>query len=142
MKNYQSLLNRLFQFIFWGWNLIFLSVVYCGILPFIGVLLVVATFDGTIPLDFALTLLALIAIPTASTIYGARYLRYHPQALIRWFYGVEAPLVTWCLVRLFLIRELTFANTLILGTLLVCIVAFAIEVLQGYRGNQKVFSRV
>ncbi|MEL6496890.1 MAG: PEP-CTERM sorting domain-containing protein, partial [Cyanobacteria bacterium J06623_7] len=38
--------------------------------------------------------------------------------------------------------ELTFANTLILGTLLVCIVAFAIEVLQGYRGNQKVFSRV
>jgi len=142
MKNYQSLLNRLFQFIFWGWNLIFLSVVYCGILPFIGVLLVVATFDGTIPLDFALTLLALIAIPTASTIYGARYLRYHPQALIRWFYGVEAPLVTWCLVRLFLIRELTFANTLILGTLLVCIVAFAIEVLQGYRANQKVFSQV
>ncbi|MEM6613953.1 MAG: TIGR02921 family PEP-CTERM protein, partial [Cyanobacteria bacterium P01_C01_bin.72] len=142
MNNQKSLLNKLFQVIFWGWNLIFLSVVYCGILPFIGVWLFMATLEGTIPLDFALTLLALIAVPTASTVYGARYLRHQPQELIRWFYGVEAPLVTWCLVRLFLIRELTFANTLILGTLLVCIVAFAIEVLQGYRHNQKVFSWV
>ncbi|MEO1673273.1 MAG: PEP-CTERM sorting domain-containing protein, partial [Cyanobacteria bacterium J06631_2] len=118
MNNQKSLLNKLFQVIFWGWNLIFLSVVYCGILPFIGVWLIVATFEGTIPLDFALTLLALIAVPTASTVYGARYLRHQPRELIRWFYGVEAPLVTWCFVRLFLIRELTFANTLILGTLL------------------------
>ena len=142
MKNLKLLRNVFFQTIFWGWNLIFLSVVYCGILPFIGVWLIIATFEGTIPLDFALTLLALIAIPTACAIYGLKYLRKQPEELIRWFYGVEAPLVTWCLVRLFIIRELTFASSLILGTLLVCIVAFAIEVLQGYQGNRKVFSWV
>ena len=142
MNNIKSFSNKLYQTSFWGWNLIFLSGVYLGILPFIGVWLVIATFEGTIPLDFALTLLALIAVPTACTIYGGKYLKHKPKALMRWFYGVEAPLVTWCLVRLFLIRELTFANTLILGTLLVCIVAFAIEVLQGFRANQKVFSWV
>ena len=140
MENIKSLRNFLFQSIFWGWNLIFLAVVYCGILPFIGILLIAATFEGTIPLDFFLTLLALIAVPTASTIYGLKYLKKKPEELMRWFYGVEAPLVVWCLIRLFVIRELTFASTLILGTLLVSIVAFAIEVLQGYQANNKVFS--
>ena len=140
MENIRPLRNFIFQSIFWGWNLIFLTVVYCGILPFVGIFLVIATFEGTIPVDFCLTFLALIAIPTVCTIYGLRYLRNQPQELMRWFYGVEAPLVVWCLVRLFLIRELTPASTLILGTLLVCIVAFAIEVLQGYRANRKVFS--
>ena len=140
MTNIKSLRNNLFQTIFWGWNLIFLSVVYCGILPFIGVLLIIATFEGAIPLDFCLTMVALIAVPAASTIYGTKYLSDQPEELMRWFYGVEAPLVTWCLVRLFLIREFTLASTLVLGTLLVCIVAFAIEVLQGYQANRKVFS--
>jgi len=140
MENIKLLRNILFQTIFWGWNLIFLSVVYCGILPFIGVLLIIATFEGTIPLDFCLTMVALIAVPAASTIYGLKYLTNQPEELMRWFYGVEAPLVTWCLIRLFLIRELTFGSTLVLGTLLVCIVAFAIEVLQGYRANRQVFS--
>ena len=142
MENIKQLRNFSYQTIFWGWNLIFLSVFYCGILPFIGAALIIATFEGTIPFDFTLALLTLIAVPTVCTIYGAKYLRSQPKELMRWFYGVEAPLVTWCLVRLFLIRELTFASTLILGTLLVCIVAFAIEVLQGYRANQKVFSWV
>ena len=142
MKNLKLLRNVLFQTIFWSWNLIFLSVVYCGILPLIGVWLIIAAVEGTIPLDFALTLIALIAVPTACTIYGLKYLSKQPEELIRWFYGVEAPLVTWCLVRLFIIRELTWASSLILGTLLVCIVAFAIEVLQGYQANCKVFSWV
>lgn len=149
MKHLKLLLKPLFnqrhtffQLIFWGWNLIFLSVVYCGITPLVGIWLIIATFEGVVPLDFALTLLALIAVPTASTFYGLKYLKNQPAKLMQWFYGVEAPLMTWCLVRLFLIRELTFANTLILGTMLVCIAAFAIEVLRGYRGNQKVFSWV
>ena len=140
MENIKLLRDFLFQSIFWGWNLIFLTVVYCGILPFVGIFLVIATFEGTVPVDFCLTFIALIAVPTVSTIYGLKYLIKQPQELMRWFYGVEAPLVVWCLVRLFLIRELTPASTLVLGTLLVCIVAFAIEVLQGYRANRRVFS--
>jgi len=140
MKAIQSLSNFLFGAIFWGWNLIFLATVYCGILPFIGIWLVIATFQGDVPLDFCLTFLTLIAIPIFCSIYGFKYFKDEPKELMRWFYGVEAPLVTWCLVRLFLIRELTLASSLMLGTLLICIVAFAVEVLQGYRDNRKVFS--
>jgi putative PEP-CTERM system integral membrane protein len=142
MENLKLFRNVIFQTIFWGWNLIFLNVIYFGIAPWVGIWLIIATFEGVIPLDFALTLLALIAVPTASTFYGLKYLRNQPTEMMRWFYGVEAPLVTWCLIRLFLIRELTFANTLILGTMLVCIAALAIEVLRGYRDNQKIFSWV
>ncbi|MEL6440049.1 MAG: TIGR02921 family PEP-CTERM protein [Cyanobacteria bacterium J06621_8] len=140
MNKLQQFRNFSYQSIFWGWNLIFICVVYFGILPFIGIPLIVAVLNGTIPLDFGLTLLALIAVPIASIAYGLKYLREQPGELMRWFFGVEAPLVTWCLVRLFLIRELTLATGLILGTLLISIVAFAIEILQGYRANRPVFS--
>ncbi|MEL6929556.1 MAG: TIGR02921 family PEP-CTERM protein, partial [Cyanobacteria bacterium J06600_6] len=142
MENIKKLRNFSYQSIFWGWNLIFLSVVGFGIAPFIGIALIIATLEGTVSFDFALTFLALVAIPIACTIYGAKYLRREPKKLMRWFYGVEAPLVTWCLVRLFIIRELTFASTLILGTLLVCVVAFATEVLRGYQAEKPVFSWV
>jgi len=142
MENIRRFRNFSYQAIFWGWNLIFLSIVGFGITPFIGIALIIAAFEGTVSFDFALTFLALVAVPTACTIYGAKYLRNQPKELMRWFYGVEAPLVTWCLVRLFIIRELTFASTLILGTLLVCVVAFAIEVLGGYQAERKIFSWV
>ena len=142
MEKIKRFRNFSYQTIFWGWNLIFLSVVYCGILPYVGIWLIISTFEGTTPWDFALTFTALVAIPIACTIYGYRYLRTKPKQLMRWFYGVEAPLVTWCMVRLFIIREFTLASTLVLGTLLVCIVAFAIEVLQGYQADRKVFSWV
>ena len=142
MENIKQLRNFFYQTIFWGWNLIFLCVIYCGILPFIGVWLFIATFEGTIPVDFCLTSIALITVPLVCTIYGAKYLTKKPKELMRWFYGVEAPLVTWCLVRLFIIREFTLASSLILGTLLVCTVAFAIEVLQGYQADRKIFSWV
>ena len=124
---------------FWGWNLIFLTVVYLGILPYIGIPLIAATFDGDIPLDFCLTFIALISIPVAATFIGYKYLRHNPKKLIKFFYGVEAPLFTWCLVRLFLIRELTLASFLVLATLLICIFAFAIDILENYQRKPKAF---
>ncbi|MEL6495294.1 MAG: TIGR02921 family PEP-CTERM protein [Cyanobacteria bacterium J06623_7] len=142
MENIIRLRNFSYHSIFWGWNLIFISIIGFGITPFIGIVLVIAALEGSVSFDFALTFIALVAIPIACTVYGAKYLRKQPKELMRWFYGVEAPLVTWCLVRLFIIREFTLASSLILGTLLVCIVAFAIEVLQGYRTESKVFSWV
>ncbi len=55
-----------------------------------------------------------------------------PLQLLRLFYGVEAPLFLLCLLRLFVLRELTEASTLILGTILISIVAFFLEMLHGY----------
>ena len=140
MKKLRSLTNTVSYSIFWIWNLLFLAIVYLGILPYIGVPLIEATFDGDIPVDFFLTLFALIAVPTVCTFIGAKYFINQPKTLMRLFYGVEAPFFTWCLVRLFLIRELTLASALVLGTLFICISAFTVELLAGYQHNNKVFT--
>lgn len=136
----KKLLNISFHAIFWLWNLAFLAVVYAGILPLIGIDLVAATLDGEIPVEFSLTFLALIAVPTVCTVIGAWRLRKQPTELMRLFYGVEAPLFLLCLLRLFLLRELTPASNLILGTVLLSILAFSIELLRGYAERQRIFA--
>ena len=118
--------------IFWFWNVAFLLVVYVGILPFIGIPLFQATFNGEIEREFMLTFIGLIGCPTICTIIGFKKLRKRPLELLRLFYGVEAPLFLLGLIRLFILRELTPASNLILGTVFVCILAFLGEVLYGY----------
>src|SRR4028118_2270998 len=126
-----------FQTIFWIWNLTFLSIVYLGILPIIGVPLVMATIDGIIPLEFSLTMAATIAVPTVCTVIGAGRFSKQPLELMRWFYGVEAPLFLLCLLRLFVLRELTPASYQIIATIALCIAAFSVEMLYGYLGKKE-----
>ncbi|MEQ8969785.1 MAG: TIGR02921 family PEP-CTERM protein [Coleofasciculus sp. C1-SOL-03] len=134
----KTLLQTTSHAIFWLWNLTFLLVVYFGILPLIGGDLVVAILSGEIEPEFLLPLGGLIAVPTVCTLIGGWRLRRQPLELMRLFYGVEAPLFALCLVRLFLLRELTPASTLILGTGVACMLAFCLEVLRGYaQRNQK-----
>jgi putative PEP-CTERM system integral membrane protein len=129
--------NVIFQIIFWLWNLTFLSIVYLGILPIIGLPLIMATIDGIIPLEFSMTMAALIAVPTVCTIVGARLFVKQPLQLMRLFYGVEAPLFLLCLIRLFVLRELTPPSAQILGTIVLCIAAFFVEILYGYLGKKE-----
>ncbi|WP_427161498.1 TIGR02921 family PEP-CTERM protein [Aliinostoc sp. HNIBRCY26] len=129
--------NVTFEGIFWLWNLNFLTLVYFGILPWVAVPLFQATLQGQIPVEFSLTLVALIAVPTISTIIGGKFLLLQPLQLIRFFYGVEAPLFLLCLLRLFVIRELTPASTQILVTISICIVAFCGELFWGYAPSRK-----
>ncbi len=126
--------------IFWIWNFTFLTVVYIGILPVVGLPLIEATFTGLIPVEFFLTLVGLIAVPTACTCtaLAISHLRQKPLELMRLFYGVEAPLFLLCLIRLFLLRELTSASNLIVSTVVVCILAFSVEMLRGYAERKKV----
>ncbi|MEG4028100.1 MULTISPECIES: TIGR02921 family PEP-CTERM protein [unclassified Microcoleus] len=133
----KQLFDGIFQTIFWAWNLTFLSIVYLGLLPIIGVPLIMATIDGTIPLEFSLTMAATIAVPTVCTVVGSRRFSEQPLQLMRWFYGVEAPLFLLCLLRLFLLRELTPASSLIIATIVLCIAAFSVEMLYGYLGKRE-----
>ncbi|MEM1168832.1 MAG: TIGR02921 family PEP-CTERM protein [Cyanobacteria bacterium P01_H01_bin.35] len=128
----KTFLHLTFYSIFWVWNVTFLGIVYFWILPSIGTSLIEATFSGLIPNQFLITFIGIIAIPTICTIFGGWHFRKQPLQLIRLFYGVEAPLFLLCLLRLFVLRELTEASTLILGTILVSIIAFALEMLCGY----------
>ncbi|PAX51425.1 TIGR02921 family PEP-CTERM protein [Brunnivagina elsteri] len=133
----KSFFNAIFQAIFWGWNLIFLSVVYLGILPFIGIFLILATFEGQIPIEFFFSLCTLIAVPVACTIIGGKKFSSQPLELLRLFYAVEAPLVLLCGLRLFVFRELTPASVHILISIGVCISAFAAEMLYGYANTKR-----
>ncbi|MBD0309168.1 MAG: TIGR02921 family PEP-CTERM protein, partial [Microcoleus sp. T1-bin1] len=127
----------IFKTFFWSWNLTFLLIAYLAILPVIGVILITATIDGIIPLHISLTIAPTIAVPTVSTVIGARRFRKQPLQLMRWFYGVEAPLFLLCLLRLFLLRELTPASYQIIATIALCIAAFLVEMLYGYLGKKE-----
>lgn len=128
MKNFLSTITPL---IFWLWNSCFLLLVYIGILPFVGRELLLATFDGSVPLDFFLTLCYLVVVPTACSFLAATKLAKQPQKLLYLFYGVEAPLFILCLLRLFVMRELTAPSSLIMATISVAIAAFAYYIFYG-----------
>ncbi len=130
-------LNVISYIIFWGWNLIFLSIVYLGILPIIGISLITATVEGQIPFEFFISLITLFVVPLACTVIGAYKFIKQPEELLRLFYGVEAPLVLLCVLRLFIFRELTPASIQILLSVGICISAFAMSMLYGYVGEKR-----
>ncbi len=130
----KKILFGFFYLIFWSWNLIFLMVVYFGLLPQIGLPLIQATFDGNIPFDFVISLIAFILVPTICTLIGWNF-RSDPVKLMRLFYGAEIPLVILCFLRLFIFREVNIASGQIICTILICAFVFMFELLHGYAKN-------
>ena len=134
----KKLIFVLTHLLFWGWNLLWLALVYIWMLPAIGLDLLAGTFEGVIPVNFAITLLLLFAVPTACAVFGFRkHFRASAYNLIALLYGVEAPLFILLLLWLFLIRERTLSNSFMLVTLLAVIAAFAIELAYGYAPRRK-----
>jgi putative PEP-CTERM system integral membrane protein len=128
----KSLLHFCYHAIFWLWNLIFLVCIYAGMLPNINETIWQDLFAGEIPLTFLISFVGLVGVPTICTGVGLLRLRKQPEQLIRLFYGVEAPLVLLCVLRLFLIRELTPASAQMLATFGICVIVFSLELLWGY----------
>jgi putative PEP-CTERM system integral membrane protein len=132
MKN---ILHGIHHGIFWLWNLVFLILAYAGFLPELGVPFVKAVLAGEVERELLVPFIALLLIPLICTIVGWLKFRKRPPELMRLFYGVEAPLIILCLIRLFILRELTPASALVIGTAIACIVAFAGELFFGYLGQ-------
>jgi len=130
--NYKSALHLVSHLVFWVWNFTFIGVMYIWILPETGFDLWRAARMGDIEPTFIASFAALMLMPLVCTLVGFFKLRKYPILLMRLFYGVEAPLFTLCLLRLFLLRELTPASGFTLGLVVVAIAMFAIEVLSGY----------
>lgn len=127
----KTFFSAIIPLVFWLWNSCFLLSVYTGILPFVGGGLFLATFEGSVPLDLSLTLCYLVIIPTACSFLAATKLNKQPQKLLFLFYGVEAPLFILCLLRLFVMRELTAASNMIMVTVSVAVAAFAYYLFYG-----------
>ena len=128
--------------IFWIWNLVFIGIVDIWLLPQFGLDLFFDTRNGLVEPTFTVSFLILLIVPVICTILGFWRLRSRPTLLLRLFYGVEAPLFTLCLLRLFLIRELTLASAFTLGLVIFSIFMFAIELLVGYAAHNEKLSWV
>lgn len=116
-----------FQAVFWAWNAGCLLVVGFGILPLIGLPLLQATQQGTVPIEFAGFLAVLVAVPIGFSGIGLAF-RKQPLQLMRLFCGVEAPLFLLALLRLFVLRELTPASTQIFVGVGICMVVILADV--------------
>ena len=123
--------------IFWGWNSLFLMVVYLGFLPLIGGPLVVSLATGQVPLPFVVPLVSFLAVPPVCTAVGLSKLRKHPGKLMRLFYSVEAPIMALCILRLFVLRELTPASTVMVVAGAIAITTVALELMFGYGAYSK-----
>lgn len=129
MKTFFHICSHL---VFWIWNLTFIGLMYLWYLPEFGFDIWQAARSGEIEPTFMVSFAALMIVPLVCTLVGALRLRKYPTLLLRLFYGVEAPLFTLCLLRLFLIRELTVASGFTLGLGVAAIAIFAIEIVSGY----------
>ena len=128
----KSFLNISGAGVFWFWNLAFLLVIYGGLLPTLGTAFWLAGLQGDIQREFLFVFVAILLIPLASVAIASLTFSLQPNKLIRLFYGLEAPLILLLLIRLLALRELTPASHLVLGTLLICLLGFFLELVNGY----------
>jgi len=139
MKKTIAVLSHL---VFWSWNLVFIGIVVIWLLPEYGLDLLFDTRNGLVDPTFTVSFLILLIVPIVCTVLGFWRLRSRPTLLLRLFYGVEAPLFTLCLLRLFILRELTAASAFTLGLVVFSIFMFAIELLVGYAAHNEQLSWV
>ncbi len=128
----KSFLNISGAAVFWFWNLAFLLVIYGGLLPSLGTAFWLAGLRGEIQREFLFVFIAILLIPLAAVAIARLTFSLEPNKLIRLFYGVEVPLLLLLIIRLFALRELTPASHLVVGTLLICLLGFFIDLVNGY----------
>ncbi len=114
-------MNRVFRIaglvgahtLFWGWNLLFLSIVAFGIGPVLLFETLQAAWMGIIPWSIAIFVPILISIPALGMVVGGWKLRHDPGRLLSLFFGVEFPLMVLVMVRIFGLGQLVWSTTIL-----------------------------
>ncbi|MEA3341075.1 MAG: TIGR02921 family PEP-CTERM protein, partial [Chloroflexota bacterium] len=101
--------------LFWSWNVIFLAFLLLGFGPQVLPEVITAVRTGFIPAPFLVYAGILTAIPVVTVILGLTLLRRSPERLLALGYGVEGPLMLLLAIRLFIVRDATWAVTLTLS---------------------------
>jgi putative PEP-CTERM system integral membrane protein len=110
-------MKSLFKLLFWISNITFLLILCVGFLPSIGMALARDSIGGSVSIDLMLPFIGLIGVPLATTIAGSKKQQaklQSPLSLFELFYAIEAPILTACVIRLFMLRELTTASSFLL----------------------------
>ncbi|MCY7369276.1 MAG: TIGR02921 family PEP-CTERM protein, partial [Chamaesiphon sp.] len=82
-----------------------------------GMALARDSIGGTVPIDLMIPFMGLIGVPLATTIAGSKRQQIKsplPLSLFELFYAIEAPILAACVIRLFMLRELTTASSFLL----------------------------
>jgi len=107
--------------LFWGWNLltVFLCIFLIGfsILPFVFS----AAINGEIPLSITVCLLILIVMPIYAIYFGVK----RSSQAVRFFFGVEIPIIILTLFRIFIVREFTLGSGFLFLSAFIAIGIFA-----------------
>jgi hypothetical protein len=110
-------MKSLFKLLFWISNITFLLILFVGFLPSIGMAIARDSIGGTVPIDLMIPLVGLIGVPLATTIAGSKKQQAKspvPLSLFELFYAIEAPILAVCVIRLFMLRDLTTASNFLL----------------------------
>lgn len=134
----RNVFTTLFNIFFWTFNACLLLIVYVGFLPFLGIALISDVTEGEVPLSFVIPFFGLVGVPTFCTIAGFKpKQKIASLSLFRLFYGVEAPLLLLCLIRVFVLRDLTPASSFLLVTGLISTIATAHWLITGRDPEEK-----
>ncbi|MEL6224409.1 MAG: TIGR02921 family PEP-CTERM protein [Cyanobacteria bacterium J06627_8] len=135
--------NILFAIFFWLFNLSLLLVILVGFVPFIGIAILNDAFRGEVPFSILVPVFGLVGVPTTSAVMGIQRQRRlnakprlipetdpspplrQPLSLIQIFFGLEAPILMVCTIRLFFLRDLTEGSAFIFTSIALATVIFA-----------------
>jgi putative PEP-CTERM system integral membrane protein len=110
-------MNLLFKLLFWISNITLLLILCVGFLPSIGMALARDSIGGQVPIDLMLPFVGLVGVPLTATIAGRKRTQAKsplPLSLFELFYAVEAPILAACVIRLFILRDLTPVSSFLL----------------------------
>ncbi len=124
--------------LFWGWNLLFLSLLVFGYAPMVLSEMVIASWFGMVPWSITLPALVMLFLPFPFMAVGLWRLRHDPGRLLTLFYGVQAPLMLLCLVRIFAIGPLSPPTSLALGLFALSALGLLRTVLHGFEETSAV----
>ena len=100
--------------LFWGWNLLFLSVLAFGLGPVLLFDTLTAAWMGLIPWSIAVFVPLGLSIPVIGMILGGWLFRHDGGRLLSLFFGVQFPLLALVMVRIFGLGQLVPSTTLLL----------------------------
>ncbi len=129
--------KRLGLTLFWTWSFIFSVFIFAGLGPTVLGALLQSAYFGDLPWDFALFTFLLIGLPFVFIPVGFYLTARRPGQVLALFYGLQGPVLFLCLVRLFLVRELNPATSLVLALMTAAMLGFAGEIAVGHRSQKR-----
>lgn len=130
----------LFPIFFWSFNVCLLLIVWFGFVPFLATELIADTIAGNLPWNFLVAFMGLVSVPT--TTISTRLIPRHRRqiSLSQVFLGIEAPLLIVCVIRVFLVQDLTPPIILMMLTIFVGSFSFSHWILQPQSPTNYVYS--